>query len=671
MSVEKLRGEALLSHLLAVSRHMAEMRSVGPLLSYAIDEVLQLVGAERGYIVLMNEDGTLNIRVQRTADGKDIRSEADTISRSVLDEVVRTQDSLVIRNALLDPRFGAAYSVMAMQLRSIMCVPLMTQNRTIGAIYVENRSKSGRFFDEDLAPLAFFSNQAAVAIENAYLNDNLGRLIDERTQELAEAKEAAESANQAKSIFLANMSHELRSPLNTILGFSNLLRRDVENDRLPINQDQRENLDLICRSGEYLLTLINNVLNLSKIESGRTTLNLIDFDLFRLLDDLESMYRLLTAEKSLSLQFGRAVDLPRHIRTDAVKLRQVMINLLGNAVKFTIEGGIDVQVTRVAPVDDSVDGKVRLRFVVSDSGPGIAESEATQLFMAFEQTEAGRRSKGGTGLGLPISRRFVQLMGGDMIVQSVVDEGSTFLFEIDAEVATDYVAEPRGREHRVVALAPEQPVYRILAVDDKRLNRQLLVKLLRPLGFDVREAASGSEALAVWQEWQPHLIWLDMRMSDMNGHEVVKRIRATGQGQTTKVLALTAGAFDDERDIMIAAGCDDFLRKPFRENDLLAMMKQHLELEYVYIEEEETAVPTPSLYNILTPETLAALPTELLTRLEAAAVRADMVKVDALIAAVKGHDAVIAQALAELSHRFEFPQIANLVKECLFRKVSR
>ncbi|MEM7799429.1 MAG: histidine kinase dimerization/phospho-acceptor domain-containing protein, partial [Chloroflexota bacterium] len=259
----KLRGEALLHELLYIGRKMSEMRQVDPLLIYAMDAVLRLVGAEKGYIVLIDKDGGFDYRLRRKADGTDITESSDRVSHSVLKEVIDNQKSIVIRNAAADPNLKQSKSVMLLQLRSIMCAPLITKNQMIGAIYVENRMTSGRFSEEDLTPLEFFSNQAAVAIENAHLIENLEKIVNERTSEMQQAREAAVQANQAKSEFLSNMTHELRTPMNGVLGMTSLLLDT------PLDPEQLEIVNTIRVSGDSLLTLISDILDFSKIEANK------------------------------------------------------------------------------------------------------------------------------------------------------------------------------------------------------------------------------------------------------------------------------------------------------------------------------------------------------------------------------------------------------------------
>jgi two-component system sensor histidine kinase/response regulator len=285
------------------------------------------------------------------------------------------------------------------------------------------------------------------------------------------------------------------------------------------------------------------------------------------------------------------------LQTDEGKLRQVLINLLSNAIKFTEQGGVILRVRtnpRQWPTNPNLTRPFSLTFEVEDTGPGIDDKEIDQLFAPFGQTETGRNSQQGTGLGLPISQKFVQLMGGEIQVKTVLGKGSVFSFDIQVNLADKNLIASPYPTAKVIGLEPDQQTYRILAVDDRLESRLLLVKLLGDIGFDVREASNGQEAIAVWESWQPHLIWMDMRMPVMDGYEATKRIKSTLQGQATVIIALTASAFEEDRHLVLSAGCNDFLRKPFREEVLWEKMAHHLGVRYLYGE----MVDPPSTDNI-------------------------------------------------------------------------
>ncbi len=498
---------------------------------------------------------------------------------------------------------------------------------------------------------------------------NHARLMAEAAQKIAE------KASKIKSAFLANMSHELRTPLNAILGFSQLMARSEE-----LNASQQENLAIIRRSGEHLLTLINDVLDMSKIESGHTILNLKEFDLYLLMNDLENMFRLKAEEKQLQLHVDLSPLLPQFIITDEVKLRQVLINLLNNAIKFTRTGGVSVRVNS-AQCGAEAKKHFEIQFEVEDSGLGIAVEEYDVLFEPFQQTQAADGMYEGTGLGLPISRKFVQLMGGDFKVHSEVGQGSVFEFTVQCDASQAIPKQETQSGANVIALAPDQPTFRILITDDKWDNRQLLLKLLNPLGFETQEARNGQEAVAQWQEWRPDLIWMDMRLPIMDGYEAARRIREieanwknTDISQTdsqtdnrikrTPIIALTASVLENRQSEVFAAGCDALLYKPFHVRDIFEMMKKQIGVRYIYAKEDNPEAASRNkkdFRNTVTPKALAVLPAGLLSDLEKAAIRADINAIITIIEAIRPHSDSIADTLTHLADDFEYDKILSLI----------
>jgi PAS domain S-box-containing protein len=482
--------------------------------------------------------------------------------------------------------------------------------------------------------------------------DHLEELVTKRTEELAEAKDAAESANRAKSAFLANMSHELRTPLNAILGFTQLMERDSA-----ISPGQRENLAIIARSGEHLLALINDVLELSKIEAGRATLISTTFDLHNLLQSIVEMFRIAAESKGLNLQVDLDPNLPRFIITDEQKLRQVLTNLLSNAIKFTENG----RITLTVQLKNRVNSIVTIYFAVTDTGIGILSEDQSTLFDPFVQARRGMTNIEGTGLGLPISRQFVQLMGGDFGLVSTPGKGSTFEFAIEVEISEPTAVILERPTRRVTGLAPDQPEFRILIVEDKEYSRLLLRQLLESVGFLVAEAENGREAVQIFEEWQPHLTWMDMRMPVMNGYEATRRIRAIDHGKETYILALTASAFEEERLNVLSAGCDDFIRKPFRAALIFDKMAEYLGVQYVYDNQDPILGLELSeqgrIEEALTPEALADLPAAWLTELNQAATRARADQITSVLGEIEEEHPEIAYALAQLVEDFQFDKI--------------
>ncbi len=524
-----------------------------------------------------------------------------------------------------------------------------------------------------------------------YVNQHLEEKVEARTSELKEsnkklkeqqhelqsAKEAAEAANQAKSEFLANVSHELRTPLNAVLGFAQIMARS---QNLP--PEHQENIRIISRSGKHLLTLINHVLDLSRLEAHRMNLNLNNFDMYQLLDDMESMFRVRAEEKRLQLLFECAADVPRYVRTDEVKLRQILMNMLKNAIKFTDKGRVSV---RIKNGEQSKIEKLKSQiiFEVEDTGSGIAPDELDTLFEAFVQTTSGKQAQEGTGLGLPISRKFIELMGGDISVLSEPGHGSVFKFDVQIILAQADAVRSNQPFRRVIGLEPDQASYRILIVDAEQDNRQFPLKLLELLGFDFREVRNGKEAVELWKTWSPHLIWMDMQMSFMDGSEAAKQIRKletrdlvleTGYSDyhtpdfkgRTVIIAMTEKDMDQEQAMALSTDCDDFLCMPLHEADIFDMMQKHLGVQYVYDEETDllnSARSEQDNRNALTKAAIAALPAHLLRKLEWPAITADIEQLFSIIYEISMFDTDIADALTRLVDNFDYGEILALIQQ--------
>jgi CheY-like chemotaxis protein len=458
---------------------------------------------------------------------------------------------------------------------------------------------------------------------------------------------------------LANVSHELRTPLNAILGFSQLMLQDST-----LTAKQHGNLATIGRSGEHLLALINDVLELSKIEAGRIELHEADFDLHRMLLGLEEMLGPRAESKGLALLIDAAPDVPQCVHADESRLREVLINLMSNAIKFTESGSVTLRLT-LQPIPS------RITFGVSDTGLGIAADEMDAAFEPFTQTSSGRLSGDGTGLGLPISRQYVQIMGGELTASSEPGRGSTFQFDVPVQVVDPSQAQITRLERRVIGMEPGQhdgngAPYRMLIVEDEEANRDLLAQVLERLSeVQVRQAVNGQEAVAIWEEWRPHLIWMDIGMPHMDGLEATRHITAQCRDDDTclspVIIALTAHALEENREAILVEGCCDFVRKPFCEHDIFGMLRRHLDMRFVY----ETAAPTPETMENVSFEDLravvATLPVEWATDLYQACVSLDVDRILDLIRTVHAREPHLSDTLARWVHNFEYERLMALI----------
>jgi signal transduction histidine kinase/CheY-like chemotaxis protein len=486
-------------------------------------------------------------------------------------------------------------------------------------------------------------------------NRQLEAQVAERTQELFIAKQDAEIANQAKSTFLANMSHELRTPLNAILGFTRLLIRDEG-----ISPQQHEMLDVVNRSGEHLLSLVDDVLSLSRIEAGRSELTPQAFDLLQMLQDVGMVVRPRAGAKGLAFELELDADLPRFVLADAAKVRQVVINLLGNAVRYTQKGWVKLHAHSQPLAADPA--TVQLRLEVKDSGPGIPKEKQDEIFESFVQLERAPHVESGTGLGLAISRSLVTMMNGEISVESEMGQGSSFRVELPVQLAeAEMVAAGEVSAAEVVGLQVGQPEWRVLVVEDNAENRLLLTSLLTHVGFTVKEAENGQEAITQFQEWHPHFIWMDMRVPVLDGYAATPQIRDLPGGKEVKIVAATASALEEEREDILAVGCDDVVRKPFREYEIFEAMAQLLDVKYVY--EESGEAPPQEQAVELTVGMLAELPPDLLQELQETTLALNSEATLQVIERIADQFPEVAAGLRDLVDNFQMDRLRKLLAE--------
>ncbi len=573
------------------------------------------------------------------------------------------------------------------------CLKADEQTRDIPVIFISaldeviDKVRAFQVGGVDYITKPFHVEEVLARIEHQLMIQRLSTQLQEQNKQLQQeiqerqkAEQAAAAANRAKSEFLANMSHELRTPLNAILGFTQLMNRNPQ-----LTAEQRDFLEIINGSGEHLLELIDDILDLSKIEAGLIELNQKSFDLYRLLDNIEDLFQIQTEQKNLDFIVIVSPNVPQYIRTDEQKLRSCLLNLLSNAIKFTNYGGVTLTVDKTKKSESS------LQFSVSDTGLGIAPEEIETLFDAFVQTSAGRATAGGTGLGLAITKNFVELMGGEIRVSSVLGEGTTFQFTIKLSEAdlSQVTSQPR---QRVIGLEPGREMHRILVVDDTKANRLLLVKLLEPLSFEVREATNGLEGLAIWESWQPHLVFMDTRMPVMSGLEAIRQIRAKEKAlidcrdtaryteesissnsqfrQATVIIVVTASVFEEKRGEILATGADDLVHKPFSEEIIFEKISQHLEVLYLY-ENLHQSITAPRKFNAGRKQDsfflnkLAEMPPDWIASLYQAANTLREESVLDLIEQIPETSAPLAEALNDLANDFRFDEIVRLTQSVI------
>lgn len=714
----------------AIQERIRSSLNLEEVMTMAVEEVRQFLSTDRTVIYRFNPDWSGFVAVESVAGdtmpilGIDIN---DSCFREGYVSVYQQGHIRAIDNIYTAGISECHINLLSQfEIKANLVIPIL-QGKKLWGLLIAHHCRSQRHWNSsEIESLKQISVQLTIAIQQCTLFEQAKTEIADRKlaeTALQKAVIAADKANRAKSEFLSSMSHELRTPLNAILGFSQVMVRDSS-----LNNQHQQHLEIINRAGEHLLSLINDILEMSKIEAGRSQLNKSSFNLMRLLKTLEEMFRLKAKSKKLQLNLEVGDGVPHFVTGDEGKLRQILINLVGNAIKFTERGSVTLRVKKkvekslgaetaefsdtqtklvgagcehseslaveTAAIQkqpgwctgfnqsesladcDCVDANhlhpelLRLQFEIEDTGLGIAPEEMNKLFEPFEQTKTGQKSQQGTGLGLPISRKFVQMMGGDITVSSTPELGSKFAFDIQISLPTPSEIKILKPQKKVIGLAPNQPEYRILVVDDRADNCLVIERLLSPLGILVREARDGQEAIAVWEDWEPHLIWMDMQMPVMDGYEATRKIKAHPLGKQTVIVALTASAFEEERQTILGAGCDDFMRKPFDAKILFAKMEEILGVRYIYDESVEATLENDSEISGVTSNQsvesqLGQMPPEWVEKISHAAHECCDDKILKLIEEMPREFAVAAQVLTTLVEDFLFDDIIELAQSAV------
>jgi PAS domain S-box-containing protein len=627
---------------------------------FAFDAAVRLTRSKLGYLALMNDDETVMTMQLWSKEAMDeCRVEGMPLlylvqSTGLWGEAVRQRRPIITNDYQAPNPWKKGTPEGHVNLIRHMNLPVIVGDKIVLVAGVGNKEED--YNETDVQHLSLVMEGMWRLIERLRAEEELKRYhnqledtVRQRTEELRQSRDAAEAANKAKSVFLANMSHELRTPLNAILGFSSIVRKD---SLLPENQ--RQNLDIINRSGEHLLTLINDVLEMAKIEAGGVSLSIEPFDLGDMVRDVTDMMQIRASEKGLQLTIDQSSKFPRYIVGDEPRLRQVLINLVGNAIKYTEQGSVAV---RLATKHNKLS---HLQIEVEDSGPGIAPRDQPRIFEPFVQLGDHGVSKG-TGLGLTITHQYVQMMGGNIRLESTLGKGTVFRVDLPLTEATeaDIFKTKQEVKGNVVGLAPGQKQKRILIVEDQVDNQALLSHLMESVGLQVKVANNGQMGVEMFQSWRPHLILMDRLMPVMDGEEATKRVRQLPQGREVKIVAVTASAFKEQRKQMLDAGMDDVVGKPYRPEEIYQCLSKQLDIKFQYEDLEE---PQDEV-RVLTTEMLSVVPEELQVELYKALQSLEHGRINQAVRQVGEHDRVLEKTLARLVEHFDYPTILQVLEK--------
>ncbi|TQV73177.1 response regulator [Aliikangiella marina] len=511
---------------------------------------------------------------------------------------------------------------------------------------LELRSRTGKVYQTREKFFYLYKNEKPHLIVDIIINISEHKKLQKA---LAESRRLASAASQSKNLFLANMSHEIRTPLNAILGYTDLLQRDNS-----MTEDNLSIIRTVSRSGKHLLTVIDGILDMSNVRSGKLALAEVDFDLHSLLHDIVATCKADIHSDVLELALQIDDEVSQYVYGDQSKLQQVLVNLIDNAIKFTQEGKILVQVSLI---EDSLES-IKLKFIVSDTGSGISQRNITKIFKPFNQT-AERGVQEGTGLGLAISKKIIELMGGDISVASVLGEGSEFKVELRLLKSTAQHILQQGKPTDIIGFQSEQPLPSVLLVDDVAINRDLLNRVLKPLGFPIIEAGNGRQAVEVFKSQRPAIILMDVVMPEMDGIEATKKIRSLSGGDKVLIIAVTASAMDEEVSQIIEVGANHVQKKPIDLNALLRLIATHQKLKIIY--QQQTIEESQFRNEIrLLEDKFILLPDEIRSEMKKALKVGQVARLRELVIPLQQVDVDVANAFEVMIDNYQLKELKSL-----------